>query len=418
MRLIHTADWHLGQTLLGQSRHREQQLALDWLYELIVAQEADALVVAGDVFDVASPAEDARKMYYDFLARLARGPLKWVIVVAGNHDSPRMIGAVQQLASAFDIHIVAAPAANDPAEGAARSDLLRLVDPQTGQLAALVAAVPFLQERYVRTARAGEALDDKERALAAGIHAHYERLAAACTACEERVPLIATGHLYASGAEARDGQDNIYVGKMRNLNAADLPSAFDYVALGHIHRPQALRGAETVRYSGSLIALDFQESADEKGCWCVDLAYGQPARIAWHGRTQGRRLKRLSGSVDELLEAIESFGSRHRDDELAAWLELEVVGGAATSKERAELRALAERHGARVLKIVRRRARAAHGAVEPAAPLRSLQEVSVDEVFAMRCADRDLSGEEAAAVTTLFGGVLADVRAGKVELPA
>jgi len=108
LRFIHTADWHLGQTLLGQSRDEEQQLALKWLLGQVDEHEVDGLIVAGDIFDVASPAEDARKMYYDCLAQLAQSTLKWIVIVAGNHDSPRMIKNIDALARAFNIYIVAA----------------------------------------------------------------------------------------------------------------------------------------------------------------------------------------------------------------------------------------------------------------------------------------------------------------------
>ena len=409
MRIIHTADWHLGQTLLGQSRHEEQQLAFDWLYELVLAQQAEALIVAGDIFDVASPAEDARKMYYDFLARLASSSLKWIVVVAGNHDSPRMIAAVQQLAAAFNIYVVGTPTVSveQPA-----SDLIQLREPSTGELAGVVAAIPFLPERLMRSSKAGEDIAAKEQALAEGIHAHYQQLADACEQYRGQVPIVATGHLYASGAVARDGQDNIYVGKLRNLNASQLPDVFGYVALGHIHRPQTLKGCEHVRYSGSLVALDFAESADTKGCWVVELNAEGIVSAEFEQSPVSRRLKRLTGTYEALLAAIQQFGRKHQADQLSPWLELQLSSGSVSSAQRDELRACAEAHGARVLKVVRQPTTSTR--TTPPEELPTLAEVDVEHVFDLCCAERELSPEERAKVQELFEQVVQDVKTGHV----
>jgi len=234
LRILHTADWHLGQTLLGQPRQEEQQRALDWIVETIEANQVEALIVAGDIFDVASPAEDARKMYNDCLAKLAKSCVKWVVIIAGNHDSPRMISNIKELANAFDISIVATPSAPEDC----KKDLIELRELKTNDLRGVIAAVPFLQDRYVRTSSRDQTQEDKELALTAGIHAHFDRLAEACSNYPNDVPVLATGHLYASGAVAREGQDNIYVGNIKNLNARQLHARFDNVALGHFHRPQ------------------------------------------------------------------------------------------------------------------------------------------------------------------------------------
>ena len=404
VRFLHTADWHLGQSLLGQSRLAEQARALDWVYEQLHAREADGLIVAGDVFDVASPAEDARKLYYDFLARVAATPqVKWTVVVAGNHDSPRMLGNIRELAGALGVHVIGAPAE----EQRCVDDLLELRFPDDGELAAVVAAVPFLHGRWLRRSQAGQAAAERELAVARGIHGHFDRLAGHAAGHAGRVPLLATGHLYATGSQAREGQDNIYVGNVRNLDAARLPTAFDYVALGHIHRPQALPGSEHVRYSGSLIPLDFQESVDEKGLWCVSFGHpgceGCEPDVAWVPSPVTRRLKQLEGDRAELREAIARFGERHRDDELEAWLELRIVGGA-DEATRTELRELASGYGARVLKMTRLRRATAEATAErrPAAELERLEELSVEDVFARRCGAAELEPDVLARLQPLF----------------
>jgi len=365
LRFIHTADWHLGQTLLGQSRAEEQQLALEWILKQVDEQQVQGLIVAGDIFDVASPAEDARKMYYDCLARLAKSSLEWIVIIAGNHDSPRMISNIDALAKAFNIHIVATPAAPD----ALVKDVIQIRDPKTKELQGLIAAVPFLLDRYVRRSHAGETVADKEAALAAGIHQHFERLAAACQEIDEHVPAIATGHLFATG-----------------------------------------------RYSGSLIPLDFQESTDEKGIWIVEAAAGTAPRIQWSASPVSRRLKQLSGTFEEVREKLKDFCARHLEDDLSAWIDIALIGETVGEADRAELRAIAEQSNARVLKITRRRESNHVGETEVI--VENLSDLSVEEVFERRCAAADLAPEAKAHIAPLFTAALADARAGKVEADA
>lgn len=410
LRILHTADWHLGQTLLGQPRHDEQQRALDWLLETIETNQVEALIVAGDIFDVASPAEDARKMYNDYLAKLAKSCVKWVVIIAGNHDSPRMISNVKELAGAFNIAIVAIPATPENC----KDDLIELRDPKTEKLRGVVAAVPFLQDRYVRTSSRDQTLEDKEQALTAGIHTHFERLAKACSDYPKDVPVLATGHLYASGAQAREGQDNIYVGNIKNLNATQLPSRFDYVALGHIHRPQKLPGAEHVRYSGSLIALDFQEGADEKGAWLLDLEAGKAPNPKWIPSTVVRRLKQLSGTSDEITEKLKAFGARHTDDDFTPWAEAVLVDDFADEKRRDELRQEALDAGVKLLKITRQRSAIERTEVD-ADDFETLDELTVEEVFARKCADEGIPSDVQTRLDRLFHSIVHDVRTGKTE---
>jgi exonuclease SbcD len=410
LRILHTADWHLGQTLLGQPRHEEQQRALDWLLEIIEANQVEALIVAGDIFDVASPAEDARKMYNDYLAKLAKSCVKWVVIIAGNHDSPRMISNVKALAGAFNIHIVAIPA---PAEKFS-DDLIELHDPTSDELRGVVAAVPFLQDRYVRSSSRDQTLEDKELALTAGIHAHFDRLAEACNAYPKDVPVLATGHLYATGAKAREGQDNIYIGNIKNLNATQLPSRFDYVALGHIHRPQKLPGAEHVTYSGSLIALDFLEASDEKGVWLLDLEAGKSPDPQWIPSTVVRRLKQLSGTSEEIIEKLKAFGVRHIEDEFTPWAEAVLVDDFADEKRRNELRQAAQDAGVKLLKITRQRTAAESTPLAPE-ELEALDELSVEEVFARKCADVGIPSDVQKRLDRLFHTVVHDARTGKTE---
>ena len=398
MKFLHTADWHLGQTFHNRSRLPEQQRALDWLLDVLIEEEVDLLIVAGDIFDVSSPAEDARKLYYDFLGRLARTPVQWSIIVAGNHDNPRMISAARELARPLNIHIV-----GEPARGEDRMhDLIELRD-GSGQLHGTVAAVPFLPDRYVRTSRADRSFEEQEMDLAEAILAHYTQLAEALTAEQRALPCLATGHLYATKAVAREGQDNIYVGNVRNLDAGLLPTAFDYVALGHIHRPQQLPAKVPCYYSGSLLALDFAETADEKGVHIGTFGNDKQVDLNWRTCPTNRRLKRLQGSPANLPRVMRAFAERHAQDELRPWIELSSTEPIPDEKQRRRLHELAAELELELLRLRVEHPSTPHGSgslEEPA--LERLEELSVFDIYQRRCDLQDWTVELHERIDPLF----------------
>jgi len=188
------------------------------------------------------------------------------------------------------------------------------------------------------------------------------------------------------------------------------------VALGHIHRPQSLKGADHVRYSGSLIPLDFQESTDEKGIWIVEANAGQVPIVKWSASPVSRRLKQLSGSLEEVRTKLQEFCARHKDDDLPAWIDIALTGEAISESDRSDLRAIAEASNARVLKITRRRESRTSELGEVI--VEDLADLSVEEVFDRRCSAADLATETRAQIDPLFTAALSDARAGKVDSEA
>ena len=171
MRVLHTSDWHLGRTLYGRKRHEEFEVFLGWLAETIRQNEIDILLVAGDVFDTGTPGTRAQELYYRFLCRVAASSCRHVVVVAGNHDSPSFLDAPKELLKALNVH-VAGSAAPRPED-----EVLVLRNEQDNP-ELIVCAVPYLRDRDIRTAEAGESPEDKERKLVEGIRAHYAAVAA------------------------------------------------------------------------------------------------------------------------------------------------------------------------------------------------------------------------------------------------
>ncbi|RLB87890.1 MAG: exonuclease sbcCD subunit D, partial [Deltaproteobacteria bacterium] len=158
MKILHTSDWHLGRTLYGRKRYEEFEAFLSWLAETIQKNEIDSLLVAGDVFDNSIPSNRAQGLYYRFLCRVAASSCRHVVIVAGNHDSPSFLNAPKELLRVLDIHVIGS------ASEAMEDEVLVLRNEQD-EPELIVCAVPYLRDRDIRMAEAGESVDDKERKL-------------------------------------------------------------------------------------------------------------------------------------------------------------------------------------------------------------------------------------------------------------
>lgn len=252
MKLLHTADWHLGARLVERDRQVEHESFIDWLIGVLRSEKIDALLLSGDVFDAANPPLEAVRLYYDFIKRLADLKTVRAIITGGNHDSASHLNAPRDLLRRFDVHVF----------GQAGDNVIDLGD-------AVVAAVPFLRERDLRQSSAGETMGDVQSQVRAAIRAHYTAQLEASRAIAKGRPVFAMGHLAVLGATTCDSERDIHVGNLGAVGA-DVFAGFDYTALGHLHRPQKVAGLDTVRYSGSPIPLSFSEAADAKSIVVLD----------------------------------------------------------------------------------------------------------------------------------------------------
>lgn len=267
LTLLHTSDWHLGRRLYGKPRYDEFKQFLDWQLQTLREQKVDVLLIAGDIFDTTAPSNQAQNLYYDFLSQVCDTDCRHVIIVAGNHDSASFLEAPKQLLKAFNIHIIGSMTDTPTDEVITLSD-------KAGQPELIVMAVPYLRDRDVRTVGHGERLDDKERKLAQGIKAHYAQIADIAIAQQAQlkakykrsIPIVATGHLFTVGGQTMDGDGvrDLYVGSLGSIGAEIFHPQIDYVALGHLHIPQAVGGQPHIRYAGSPIAMGFGESRQQK----------------------------------------------------------------------------------------------------------------------------------------------------------
>jgi exonuclease SbcD len=325
MKILHTSDWHIGRTLYGRKRYEEFEAFLAWLAETIQHHAVDVLLVAGDVFDTSVPSNRAQELYYRFLRRVAASSCRHVVVVAGNHDSPSFLEAPKELLKILDVHVIGS--ASDNLE-----DEVLLLRNEQGAPELIVCAVPYLRDRDIRVAEAGESIEDKERKLLDGIRNHYAAVAALAEQKRKElglaVPIVATGHLFAAGGQTveGDGVRDLYVGSLAHVTAGIFPACFDYLALGHLHAPQKVSGSETMRYSGSPLPMGFEEAKQQK----------YVCRIAFHDMTPSvqlldvpvfQKLERLQGDWDDIAKRIAELSATDSPQ----WLEViyegdEVIG--------------------------------------------------------------------------------------------
>ena len=269
MRLLHTSDWHLGQTLHNYERGYEHQRFLDWLLDTLVAERVDVLLVAGDVFDNANPSAASQKQLYVFLQQArARLPALQLIVVAGNHDSAGRLEAPGPLLAAHGTHVIGHVLRDD----AGQIDLERLLLPLTGsdgQVQAWCLAVPFLRPGDVPKLPAGDTQD----AYLGGIALLYRQLADLALA--RRQPgqaILAMGHCHMVGGEmSNDSERRIVIGGTEMLPSGIFDASIAYAALGHLHKAQAVGGQEHIRYCGSPIPLSFAEVNYRHQVLCLDI---------------------------------------------------------------------------------------------------------------------------------------------------
>jgi exonuclease SbcD len=297
MRLLHTADWHLGARLADLPRLDEHAWFLDWLVELVRDQEVDALVVAGDIFDSGSPPAEARALFFRFAARLAQETRCRSYLLAGNHDAPAMLQAPAPVLAALGMTII-----GDTLPPERSGFPLRCRD---GLIRGWLGAVPFLRPSDLPAPPPGADLEARRAQLVEAVADRYTAVAEALE--DARSPgqfLVGTGHLFAQGGTLSDSERMIQVGHRLGLPVEVFPPSFDYVALGHLHRPQRLPGAVEVRYSGAPLPMSFAETHHPQEV--VLLTFGDDGlrEVAPLEVPRARRLLQFTGTTTTLRRMV------------------------------------------------------------------------------------------------------------------
>jgi len=295
VRFLHTADWHVGKPLRGRSRTDEYAKALEQVAQIAKDQKVDAVLMAGDVFDSPAPPPEAEKLVYDFLARLVPEKIACVLI-AGNHDHPRKLGALATLLEGLKIHV--RPEVRPPDQGGVVT-----LTSRDGKEEARVAVLPFVAERKVVDACT---VMDAEHKWYEAYSKRIEQILAALTKGLPASSInVVLAHLLVDGARVGTGERELHLGQIYGVNPQQLPAGVQYIGLGHLHRPQEVLAPAKTRYPGSLIELDFGEQEQDKSVVVLDAQPQKAPSIELVPITAGRRLRTVEGTLNDLQRLAE-----------------------------------------------------------------------------------------------------------------
>lgn len=343
MKILHTSDWHLGQHFMMKSREEEHFSFLNWLVETVVVQSVDALIVAGDIFDSASPPSYARKLYSDFIVNLQKAGCTQLVIVSGNHDSVAVLNESKALLNALNVSVLAG----------LRDDLsdhiINVTDKQSNE--ALICALPFLRATDVMSSEAGSSASQKQMDLQQGIAQTYQDIYELAKSqksqkSDKSRPIIATGHLTTVGCSVSESVRDIYIGTLTAFPATLFPK-FDYIALGHLHRAQKVQKSDHIRYSGSPIALSFDEAKHEKRVIIVEFNHECELVTSQVSVPNFQKMVVVKGNLSDAKRAI----TRLIEEKKSVWVEVKIEESFYRADLQAELNNLVANSDIEILKI-------------------------------------------------------------------
>ncbi|RKQ61419.1 exodeoxyribonuclease I subunit D [Vogesella indigofera] len=405
MRILHTSDWHLGQHFMGKTRQAEHQAFIDWLLRQVREHAVDAVIVAGDLFDTGAPPSYARELYNRLVVAL-HGSGTALVLLGGNHDSVATLGESRPLLTCLGTSVI-------PAVEADLEQQVLVLPQRDGTPGAIVCAIPFIRPRDVMQSQAGQSAEEKQLTLQEAIHQHYQALYR--LACARRdalklpLPIIATGHLTTVGASASESVREIYVGALEAFPSSAFPPA-DYIALGHIHRPQQVGGLDHIRYSGSPIPLSFDEAGQQKQVLLVDVDAIGLLGVTPLPVPRFQQLVSVKGDLATLAAAITeaaTLGSAAQP----VWLEVLVQGDDYLSDLQARIQSITAELPVEVLRIRRERGNAA--ATLQAEARETLDELTPFDVFDKRLQLETLDETLAAQLQARYRDIVASLQEGE-----
>lgn len=408
MKILHTSDWHLGQNFYNKSRKNEHERFLQWLLEQVTEYDIDAIIVAGDIFDTSTPPSYAREMYNKFVVDSNKIGCQ-LVLLGGNHDSVSVLKETQQLLKYMGTDVI--PNTNED-----HATQVVELKGKSGKVEALVCAIPFIRPRDVLTSQAGVKGMERQKQLGDAIKQHYQSVYDAAVAKRntfenrDTMPIIATGHLTAMGVKQSDSVRDIYVGNLDGFAADGFPNA-DYIALGHIHRPQVVAKREHIRYCGSPIPLSFDELKSKKQVCVVEFVQGERT-ISQLAVPIFQPLAEIKGDLSEIEAQLNQYIDM--EEEQSVWLSIEVQAQDYLSDLQDRMRALTEGLNVEVLQLRRARERRNQALEHESAE--TLAELTPMDVFEKRIAleefESDTEKKRLERMTVKFKQVIAEVSHG------
>ena len=374
IRILHTADWHLGQTFFGYDRTQEHEHFLDWLAGVLTKNKIDVLIVAGDVFDVSNPSAASQRMFYRFIHRVTtENPRLQLVVVAGNHDSAARLESPLPLLQEMRTEIKGIVHKQNGKID--YEHLLVELKNAAGEVEALCLAVPFLRQGDYPV------VETEGNPYAEGVKELYARLLKyALKKRTDGQALVAVGHLLATGSEIaeKDHSERIIIGGLESVSPESFPEQIVYTALGHIHKAQRVSGRENIRYAGSPLPMSFAEKHYHHGVVKVPLDEGWAVEIE---KLEYPPLVRLlsipateAAAPDEVLDELR--GLELPEDEPMPYLEVKVKLSEPEPMLRQQVEEILEGKPVRLARIVSFYRQAAEGSVEEEVLTAGLQEMN------------------------------------------
>jgi exonuclease SbcD len=382
MRLLHTSDWHLGQSLHNFERHYEHQRFLDWLLDAIVAEQADVLLIAGDIYDNANPSSASQKQLYRFL-RIAkeRAPHLNLIIIAGNHDSPGRLDAPGPLLEAHGTRVIGAVQRNADGEIDVESLVLPLTG-RSGEVEAWCLAVPFLRPGDVPRV----ATEDGADPYLAGIATLYQQaFALAQSKRQDGQAIVAMGHCHmVDGQMSNDSERRIVIGGTEMLPAGIFDPAIAYAALGHLHLAQNVGKQEHIRYSGSPLPLSFAEVNYAHQILRIDLdgpVLREIVPVPVPRAVELLRVPSKPAPLTQVLEELAALSPRDAPVEQQPYLEVRVLLEQPEPGLRARIEAALDGKPVRLAKIETSTAARASSIDKEVMTLDQLEKLKPDDIF-------------------------------------
>lgn len=259
MKVLHTSDLHIGKQLLKHKLHKVHQQFFEFLIETLIQEKIDLLLISGDIFDTRFPSTTSQEIFYNFLTDVVKKTsVKDTVIISGNHDSKKIVSLVSPLLSKFNIHIVT--------EKEVEKQILTLS--YNGEPYCNVIAVPYLSESDIITSMDIHSDDEISQSFNEALKEHFEKCENIIEEkCNKDLPTILMAHLFTAGFNTEidkgDGVRDLYVGKLNVFDVNNFPKNIDYLALGHIHKPQILQKDDKFTYCGSPINLGFGEKSNK-----------------------------------------------------------------------------------------------------------------------------------------------------------
>lgn len=323
MKILHTADWHLGNTFHGHTRTEEHRHFFDWLLTILRDRQPDALLITGDVFDSANPSAQAEELLYTFLLRATTLlPGLQIVLTAGNHDSAGRIEAPAALLKTHNVYVRGTIHYTEDDEPDFEHYILPLSERGDDEAKCVCFALPFL-----RCGDYPSGMTPEE-----GMEYYFKKLQKTLKKTDfKKLPVIAAAHFYAAQAEIceEEHSERLVIGGQDCIDPAVLGDRISYTALGHIHKAQQVRSSRPVYYAGSPLPMSFSEIRYQQGVYEIELDEDGDCEMIRLVYNPLRRLQCIpaagqAGTVDEVFREIEELPKRRKGDDGYNWPYLEI----------------------------------------------------------------------------------------------